>query len=44
MIGGEIYFDSELSNNVQNLIINILKVNPSERLKIEEIKNHPWMI
>jgi serine/threonine protein kinase len=43
MLQGEIHIDPELSNNVQNLIFNILKVDPNERISIENIKTHPWM-
>lgn len=32
---GEINIDPELSQEVQNLIFNILKVDPHERLTVE---------
>jgi hypothetical protein len=44
MLQGEIHIDPDLSNNVQNLIFNILKVDPNERISIENIKTHPWML
>ena len=31
-----------MSNEAKDLLINVLKVNPQERIKINEIKNHPW--
>jgi hypothetical protein len=44
MLQGEIHIDPSLSNNVQNLIFNILKVDPNERISIENVKTHPWML
>ena len=32
-----------LSNDVKDLLSKILKINPNERLSIEEIKNHIWL-
>lgn len=40
---GDIHIDPNLSENVQNLIFNILKVLPEERLTAKEIRAHPWM-
>lgn len=44
MLKGEIHVDPALSENVQDLIFNILKVDPKERLTIAEIKTHAWLI
>lgn len=43
MMKGDISIDPDLSPNVQNLIFNILKVLPEERLSAQEIRAHPWM-
>jgi len=39
----KINFDSSLSVEVCDLIQQILKPNPSDRLNMTEIFNHPWM-
>lgn len=44
MLAGEISIDPELSENVQNLIFNILKVSPEERLTCSQIKSHAWVL
>lgn len=43
MLKGELEIDPDLSENVQDLIFNILKVDPNERLSISQIKQHPWL-
>ncbi len=35
--------DNFFDNEVKDLISKILKVNPDERLSLEEIENHPWL-
>ena len=32
-----------ISKNCQDLISNILQVDPNKRINLHEIKNHPWM-
>ena len=42
ILSGKFNVPNILSNDAKDLIINLLKVNPQERIKINEIKNHPW--
>ena len=41
---GLITFDENISKDAQNLIKGILKSNPSERLTLDQIFHHPWML
>jgi serine/threonine protein kinase len=42
---GEIEFEVAIpSRPAQNLVRGLLKVRPSERLTIEQVLNHEWMI
>lgn len=41
---GNIMFDDHISQDARNLVRNILKSNPNERLTMQEIFHHPWMI
>ncbi|KAK4312589.1 hypothetical protein Pmani_015999 [Petrolisthes manimaculis] len=40
----DIRFPSFLTDNVQNLICKLLKYKPRERLSLEGIKEHPWIM
>ncbi len=42
IVSGKIEFPSYISLVVKNLIRRILNVNPKQRLKLEEIKSHPF--
>ena len=42
ILSGQFNIPNNLSNEAKDLLINLLKVNPEERIKINEIKNHPW--
>jgi 5'-AMP-activated protein kinase catalytic alpha subunit len=42
ILSGKFNIPNNLSNEAKDLLINLLKVNPEERIKINEIKNHPW--
>ena len=42
ILSGKFVIPSYLSNEAKDLIISLLKVNPLERIKMNEIKNHPW--
>ena len=42
ILGGKFNLPNYLSNEAKDLISKILKVNPSERIKLNEIKKHPW--
>ena len=42
ILSGNFKFPSWISSEVKDLISRILTVNPLKRIKIEEIKNHPW--
>ena len=42
ILSGKFIIPNNLSNEAKDLIINLLKVNPEERIKLDEIKNHPW--
>lgn len=41
---GLITFDDVISKEARDLIKNILKSNPSERLTLDQIFHHPWML
>lgn len=41
---GTFKFPSFLVDDCKDLISNMLKVNPQERITIPEIKKHPWWI
>ena len=36
-------YDASLSRELRDLLLNVLRKEPSERFGIEEIKAHPWM-
>ena len=36
-------YDASLSRELRDLMLNVLRKEPSERFGIEEIKAHPWM-
>ena len=42
ILGGKFSLPSYLSNEAKDLLIKLLKVNPNERIKLNEIKKHPW--
>ena len=42
ILSGKFIIPNYLSTEAKDIIINVLKVNPQERIKINEIKNHPW--
>ena len=42
ILGGKFNLPNYLSNEAKDLICKLLKVNPLERIKINEIKKHPW--
>ena len=42
ILSGKFNIPNNLSNEAKDIIINLLKVNPQERIKLNEIKNHPW--
>ena len=44
IIRGEYNIIKDISNDAKNLIKRILEVDPSKRINIEGILNHPWMI
>jgi 5'-AMP-activated protein kinase catalytic alpha subunit len=42
ILGGKFSLPNYLSNDVKDLLSKLLKVNPNERIKLNEIKKHPW--
>lgn len=40
---GQISFDDNITKEARDLIRNILKSNPNERLTMDQIFHHPWM-
>ena len=42
ILAGKFSLPNNLSNEAKDIITNLLKVNPQERIKLNEIKNHPW--
>ena len=42
ILAGKFNIPNNLSNEAKDIIIKLLKVNPQERIKLNEIKNHPW--
>lgn len=40
----DLKFPDHMSNEVRDLIRRILTYDPSERLTIEQIENHPWIL
>ena len=44
IINGQYNNIKDISNDARNLIKKILEVDPSKRINIEGILNHPWMI
>ena len=43
IISGEIVLPDDLSFELENLLFNILNVDPNERPTAEDILQHPWM-
>lgn len=41
---GKFHMPSNLSNDARDLIWSMLRINPNERIKIEDISNHPLML
>ncbi len=42
IISGIYRFPQHLSQNIRNLIVNLLRNAPGQRLTIDEVLNHPW--
>ena len=42
ILAGKFNIPNNLSNDAKDIIIKLLKVNPQERIKLNDIKNHPW--
>ena len=42
ILSGKFNLPSYLSNEAKDLLSKLLKVNPTERIKLNEIKKHPW--
>ena len=42
ILSGKFNIPNNLSDEAKDLITNLLKVKPEERIKLDEIKNHPW--
>ena len=42
IIEGKFNMPKNISKDAQDLLKKIIKVNPEERIKIKDIKNHPW--
>ena len=42
ILSGKFNLPSYLSNEAKDLLSKLLKVNPNERIKLNEIKKHPW--
>ena len=42
ILNGKFNLPNYLSNEAKDLLIKLLKVNPIERIKLNEIKKHPW--
>ena len=42
ILAGKFNIPNNLSNEAKDIIIKLLKVNPQERIKLNDIKNHPW--
>ena len=42
IIEGKFNMPKNISKDAQDLLKKIIKVNPEERIKIADIKNHPW--
>ena len=43
IIGGKVDYPNHLSSSVRNLLAKMLVVNPENRAKLEEIKQHSWL-
>lgn len=39
----DLKFPDHMSLEVKDMITNILKNNPNERLTLDQIENHPWI-
>ena len=44
IISGDYKEVKGISNEAEDLLKNILEVDPNKRFKIEQILNHPWLI
>lgn len=44
IINGKYFFKEELSNEVKDLIFKLLKVNPNDRISLDDVFNHPWIV
>ena len=42
ILSGKFNLPNYLSNEAKDLLSKLLKVNPTERIKLDEIKKHPW--
>lgn len=42
ILNGEYSISSHVSIELQDFISKILTVNPNERIRVEEMKKHPW--
>ena len=42
ILSGKFNLPNYLSNEAKDLLSKLLKVNPIERIKLDEIKKHPW--
>ena len=42
ILSGKFIIPNNISDEAKDIITNLLKVNPEERIKLNEIKNHPW--
>jgi len=43
IIAGKLEFPTAISNDLQDLLKGLMKVNLKDRLTIDQIENHPWM-
>jgi serine/threonine protein kinase len=44
IINQRMKFSSRVSEEVKDLLIKILQINPADRLSLEGILEHPWMV
>ena len=43
ILNGKLRLDPSLSPNAQDLIFQILKIDPEQRISLKEIKKHAWI-
>jgi serine kinase len=43
-VASKLHFPSRINDQCRDLIKGILRFNPQDRLTLEEIKTHPWMV